>query len=89
VRFNGRLIAAVTLIPAVSATLAFWVPWEGSRTTTLFGGRILTVLSCIAVLGLQDEARYFGKAVFLASAVYVGFIVLIVSILLSSMPPDY
>src|SRR4051812_41067791 len=89
VRFNGRLIAAVTLVPAVAATLAFWGPWEGSNTTTLFGGWILTVLSCIGVLGFQDEARHFGKAAFLASVVYVGFIVLFVSILLGSMPADY
>jgi hypothetical protein len=88
-RINGRLVAAVTLVPAVAATLAFWGPWEGFRTTTLFGGWIVTVLSCIAVLGLQDEARHFGKAAFLASVVYVGLIVLFVSILLSSMPADY
>jgi hypothetical protein len=41
------------------------------------------------VLGSGDEARHCGKAAFLASAVYVGVIVLIVGILLSSMPPDY
>jgi hypothetical protein len=89
VRLDGRLLVAVTLVPAVAAAFVFWGPWEGSNTTTLFGGWILTVVSCLAVLGFRAEARHFGKAAFVASVVYVGFIVLFVGILLSSMPADY
>jgi hypothetical protein len=85
VRFNGRLIAAVTLVPVVAAALVLRIQWPGSFAAALFGGWIATVVGCIALLGLQDEARHFGKAAFLASVVYAGLIILVLSIALSSV----
>jgi uncharacterized membrane protein YhhN len=82
---HGRLIAAVTLVPAVAAALVLWIPWPGSFAAALFGGWIATVVGCIALLGSQNYARHFGKAAFVSSVVYAGLIILVLSISLSSV----
>jgi hypothetical protein len=84
-RINGRLIAAVTLVPAVAAALVLRIPWPGTFAAALFGGWIATVVGCIALLASQNHARHLGKATLLASVVYAGLIILVLSISLSSV----
>jgi hypothetical protein len=85
VRINGRLVAAVTLVPAAAAAFALYVPWRGSNMTMLTVGWILTLMGCGGLLASRDQVRHLGWASFLASVVYAGIIIVWVTVLVSSL----
>jgi hypothetical protein len=85
VRINGRLIAAVTLVPAVAAAIALYVPWRGSNMTMLTVGWILTLMGSGGLLASKDQVRHLGWASFLASVVYAGIIIVWATVLVSSL----
>jgi hypothetical protein len=84
VRINGRLITAVTLVPAAAAAIALYVPWRGSNMTMLTVGWILTLMGCGGLLASRDQVRHLGWAAFLASVVYIGIVILIFGLALQA-----
>lgn len=82
-RRGARLLVAVIVMPAVGAAIAFLLP--GGDNMALVVGWALTSIGAGIVLWPIYGDRTMGWPLVVASAVYVGIIVAVFAVLLSTI----
>jgi hypothetical protein len=82
-RFDGRLVVAVTVVPVLAAGVALLVP--GTNSVALVVGWVLTAVGSGAVLWPRYGDRTLGWPLVLASVVYLATVVAVFAAALSGV----